>query len=104
MDETALIAMGVLMEEMAKESLGETGDLVLVEGEEVSEREGQSSMGFQRRASRKRESSTVASSGDDLEDVVRRKRRSKKPRITPRASSTADMDTEPDAPRVEPAD
>lgn len=104
LDETALIAMGVLMEEIAKESLGETGDLVLVEGEEVSEREGQPSMGFQRRLSRKRESSTMASSGDNLEDVVKRKRRSKKPRITPRASSAGDMDTEPDAPRTEPAD
>ncbi|KAJ5676003.1 hypothetical protein N7462_008900 [Penicillium macrosclerotiorum] len=37
MDETALIAMGILVEEMAKEVLGETGDLVLVEGEEVPE-------------------------------------------------------------------
>ena len=36
MDETALIAMGILVEEMAKEALGETGDLVLVEGEEVA--------------------------------------------------------------------
>jgi hypothetical protein len=36
LDETALIAMGILLEEMAEESLGETGDLVLVEGEEVS--------------------------------------------------------------------
>lgn len=32
MDETALIAFGVLMEELAEEVLGETGDLALVEG------------------------------------------------------------------------
>ncbi|KAF1953879.1 hypothetical protein CC80DRAFT_449747 [Byssothecium circinans] len=31
MDETALIALGILMEEMAKETLGETGDLALLE-------------------------------------------------------------------------
>ena len=37
MDETALIAFGILVEEMAKEALGETGDLVLIEGEEVSD-------------------------------------------------------------------
>ena len=31
MDETALVALGILIEEMAKETLGETGDLALVE-------------------------------------------------------------------------
>lgn len=36
MDETAMIAVGILVEEMAKEALGETGDLVLVEGEHIS--------------------------------------------------------------------
>lgn len=34
MDETALLAFGVLLEEAAREALGETGDLALVEGEE----------------------------------------------------------------------
>lgn len=34
MDETALIALGVLMEEMCLESLGKTGDLAFTEGEE----------------------------------------------------------------------
>lgn len=33
MDETALLALGVLMEEASKEALGETGDLVFAEGE-----------------------------------------------------------------------
>ena len=37
MDETALLALGILMEETAKEILGEAGDLVFVEGEEVKE-------------------------------------------------------------------
>jgi hypothetical protein len=34
LDETALIAMGILLEEAAQEALGETGDLMFVEGEE----------------------------------------------------------------------
>ena len=33
MDETALMAVGILLEEAAVEMLGKTGDLVLVEGE-----------------------------------------------------------------------
>ena len=34
MDETALIALGILMEETAREVLGETGDLAFLEGDE----------------------------------------------------------------------
>lgn len=98
MDETALIAMGILLEEMAKEALGETGDLVLVEGEGISDSERLPFMRHRRQMSRKRESSTMVSSGDDLENVVKR-RRSKRPRLM---SCTSDMDTEPDEkPRVE---
>jgi len=37
MDGTALIALGILLEESAREALGETGDMVFVEGEEVEE-------------------------------------------------------------------
>ena len=33
MDETALLAIAILLEESAKQSLGDTGDLVFVEGE-----------------------------------------------------------------------
>ena len=35
MDETALIALGILLEEGVKEALGETGDMVLTEPEQV---------------------------------------------------------------------
>ncbi|KAN0108483.1 hypothetical protein V8E51_008225 [Hyaloscypha variabilis] len=38
LDETALIALGVLMEEASRDILGRTGDLVFTEGEEVIER------------------------------------------------------------------
>jgi len=34
MDESALIAFGILIEESAREILGQTGDLVFTEGEE----------------------------------------------------------------------
>ena len=37
MDETALIALGILMEEAARDTLGRTGDLVFTEGEEFPE-------------------------------------------------------------------
>lgn len=37
MDETALLAVGILLEETAKASLGRDGDLVFVEADEVAE-------------------------------------------------------------------
>ena len=37
MDETALLAMGILMEEAARQRLGETGDLALVEADDEDE-------------------------------------------------------------------
>lgn len=37
MDETALIAMGILMEETAREVLGETGDLAFTEAADEEE-------------------------------------------------------------------
>ncbi|KAI9640094.1 hypothetical protein NHQ30_011496 [Ciborinia camelliae] len=36
MDETALIGLGILMEEASREILGETGDLTFTEGEEIN--------------------------------------------------------------------
>lgn len=99
MDETALIAMGVLLEEMVKEALGETGDLVLVEGEEISD-DGNEWRRSRRSRSRKRESSTVASSGEELEGVVRRKRRRVASRAPSRAASAVDTDRE-QKPRVD---
>ncbi|KAL2040201.1 hypothetical protein N7G274_007104 [Stereocaulon virgatum] len=40
MDETALLGLGILLEEMAEHVLGKTGDLAFVEGEEVEEEVG----------------------------------------------------------------
>ena len=39
MDETALLAMGILLEEAARQKLGETGDMALVEPEDEDDRE-----------------------------------------------------------------
>lgn len=39
MDETALLALAILLEEAAKETLGATGDLAFVEGEEEDDGE-----------------------------------------------------------------
>ncbi|KAL4873100.1 hypothetical protein BDV12DRAFT_116760 [Aspergillus spectabilis] len=93
MNGNSLIFMGILLEELAKESLGDTGDLVLVEGETIPT-DDESTLG--RRIGRKRAnsgaSSVYASSGEDFDSVVRRKKRSKKRRLTHWAST--DMDTE----------
>ena len=44
MEETALLAVGLLLEEAAGHILGETGDMVFVEGEEISEPEDEPSI------------------------------------------------------------
>lgn len=87
MDETALIAMGILLEEMAKESLGETGDLVLVEGEEIEGSDGEASVSSLGKSGRKRSNASVhAGSAEELRSV--RKMRKRK-RRTPRPESSA---------------
>jgi hypothetical protein len=95
MNGSSLIFMGILLEELAKDSLGDTGDLVLVEGETIpTDDESTSRLG--RRIGRKRAnsgaSSIYVSSGEDLDSVVRRKKRSKKRRLTNWVST--DIDTE----------
>ncbi|PLB37900.1 uncharacterized protein BDW47DRAFT_32588 [Aspergillus candidus] len=99
LDETALLATGILLEEMAKESLGETGDMVLVEGEEVLSDDDLPPARLRtlrRKRSRSRVGSILPSSGDDLDSVVRR-RRSKKRRLVREASTT---DFEPEGARI----
>ena len=61
MDETALIALGILMEETAKSELGETGDFAFVEGTPLGE-ESSSDTGAARRSGGSR------SSEDESED------------------------------------
>lgn len=84
MNDTALIAMGVLTEELAKEALGKSGDLVLVEGENLSDNEeegipwsvGAATRGLKRTASG--HYTAVDSVGNDLNDVIRRNQKRRK--------------------------
>ncbi|KAL4941848.1 hypothetical protein BDV06DRAFT_222755 [Aspergillus oleicola] len=99
MNGTALMFMGVLLEQLAREGLGETGDMALVEGDSLSS-DDESTLGSRlgkKRRGRKRANSGVSgsyvSSGEDLETVVKRKRRVKRPRLLSRASTT-DVETE----------
>lgn len=92
MDETALIAMGVLLEEMAKESLGETGDLVLVEGEDVED--GQlphfqraGSVG-RKRANTDRQTHVLASIEDGADATT--SNLAKRPKLSHQSSTEAD--------------
>lgn len=58
MDETALIALGILMEEASLASLGETGDLAFTEGEPstdpFSQEKDREQRKFKKRRSKKR--------------------------------------------------
>lgn len=75
MDETALIAMGVLVEEMAKDSLGDTGDLVLVEGEKILGGGKDPLVGSRGRQGRNPDHVIVLDdAGDDMDDVVWQRR------------------------------
>lgn len=82
MDETALLAVGILLEEAAGHILGETGDLALVEGEEISDHDGApdvQSLGLRDSA---RESEEAEPSPED-EPNERRKRKKRKFRHPP---------------------
>lgn len=82
MDETALIAMGILLEEAAKESLGETGDMALVEGEEIENRGAVSNDSqVPKRSGRKRSSrrsSTVLGDDSDTKEFRPKEKRKKR--------------------------
>ncbi|KAJ5163235.1 uncharacterized protein N7500_005065 [Penicillium coprophilum] len=91
MDETALLAMGILIEEMVKEELGETGDLALVEGQELSEEEddktgleSDTTTRSTARAARRKRASSIA------------RQRSKRRKLSRSVSVTTDFDTEVD--------
>lgn len=106
MDETALIAMGVLVEELAKEVLGETGDLVLVEGQELSDdedsRPGSESDSVPRpvaKSLRRKRSNTTANPARAGSQHITGVRKKHKRRRLSRAASTTDFETENDEER-----
>ncbi|KAJ5500130.1 hypothetical protein PEX1_043490 [Penicillium expansum] len=91
MDETALLAVGILIEEMAKEELGETGDLALVEGQELSEEEddrtaleSDTTSKSAARAARRKRANSIA------------RQTSKRRKLARSVSVTTDFDTEID--------
>lgn len=69
MDETALIAFGILMEEASREVLGRTGDLAFTEGEEVDNLSKKKSPG------RRTRSVSQAQSSSEIGTLGRTKRR-----------------------------
>lgn len=81
MDETALLSLGILMEEMQREALGQTGDLVFTE-------EGEERAKFKKRKRRDRNSQEEVAGGvqemidlvDGEDDLQARKRRRKEER------------------------
>ena len=88
LDETALLAVGILMEEMARDALGDTGDLAFVEGEnsgfhgaeEVASLEettssGEENLGSSITASMVASEAAISDSGSSSGNKRRRKRR-----------------------------
>ena len=88
LDETALLAVGILMEEMARDALGETGDLAFVEGEnsgvngaeemallEETTSGGEENLSSSTKASRVTSEAATSDRGSSGGDKRRRKRR-----------------------------
>jgi hypothetical protein len=82
MDETALIALGILLEEAARESLGETGDMIFIEGQEASGVEEHSIDDTDTKISgRKRANTRISDSVSGGEILTSRSRRKRKKRL-----------------------
>ena len=87
LDETALLGLGILLEEMAEHVLGDTGDLAFVEGEDVNDAAHGSAKGSQTRNAEESQSSRTASvrttSAETSDSDVKQKRKRRKIRHTP---------------------
>ena len=75
MDETALLALGILLEESAKHCLGEKGHLVFVEGQEDGDENGESMMSSGSSGEGSAESDVVTRDSTDPEEGRQHKRR-----------------------------
>lgn len=75
MDETALLALAILLEEFSKESLGDTGDLVFVEGKEDNSGNDNGDVGraYSQSRRRVRSSSSAARRSGQTRKAKRRK-------------------------------
>ncbi|EEA21825.1 Meiotic nuclear division protein 1 [Talaromyces marneffei ATCC 18224] len=109
MNGSALIAMGILLEELGNELLGETGDMVLVEREDGDNYDSGhyasdasiTSSAYSGKTNRKRSASVMSRgtpkhmSGTEEEPSSSRKRgKNKKPRIDKSAARSTDTETE----------
>ena len=87
LDETALLGLGILLEEMAEHVLGDTGDLAFVEGEDISYAAHGPIKGSQTRNAEESQSSKTASvrttSAGTSDSDVKQKRKRRKIRHTP---------------------
>lgn len=87
LDETALLGLGILLEEMAEHVLGDTGDLAFVEGEDTSDAAHGPVKGSQTRSAEESESSKTASvattSAETSDSEIKQKRKRRKIRHIP---------------------
>ena len=103
LDGSALLALGVLMEEVVRGALGETGDLAFVEGEEVGEAGGYDELDEQRQKSSGTPRDTSAMGENDaapLQDteLTEEARRRKKRKIRQDANGAGQGAFSPGAP------
>lgn len=82
LDETALLGLGILLEEMAEHVLGDTGDLAFIEGEDISEAargpaKGPQTMNAEDTESSKTVSAATASEETSDSEVKQRRKRRK---------------------------
>lgn len=98
MDETALLAMGILMEEAGREILGETGDMVFVEADDHDEHPSKRVWNGTTwvddvldRSNRQ----TALAEHDRLQGTARQRKRRRSTRATAKAASRKDSDAGP---------
>lgn len=87
LDETALLGLGILLEEMAEHALGHTGDLAFVEGEDMNDAAHGPAKGSQTMDAEVTESCKTASAASAFAETsdseVKQRRKRRKIRHTP---------------------
>ena len=84
LDETALLSLGVLLEEMAEHVLGDTGDLAFVEGEEIDDAaHGPAKSPRTMNAESTKSPSTTTTSAETSDSEVKQRHKRRKTRHTP---------------------
>ena len=84
LDETALLSLGILLEEMAEHVLGDTGDLAFVEGEEIEDAAHGPAKGPQTmHAESSKSASKTTTSAETSDSEVKQRHKRRKTRHTP---------------------